>query len=253
MSILDARIDDLYKLPPDEFVAARTALAKTLSGDDTRRVKALTKPTIVPWSVNQVHWHVRDVYTRLLKAGEKLRDAQLSALKGRSADVRGATTAHRQAVADAVKAAGRLASAAGARPDPEPLARMFEALSLQPTPPEPHGRFTKLMQPQGFEALAGVAIAASPASERSEPEKPRSVAVTVSKTSTAAAAREARRREQEAILARRRHGEASKAAETKLAHAKTLEARARADWEHAKESLETAERTVSELRAHTPT
>ena len=106
---LDSRIDDLYKLPPDEFVSARTALAKSLTGEEARRVKALVKPTIVPWSVNQVSWHSRDVSSRLLKAGEKLRDAQLTALKGKASDVRGATTAHRQAVADAVKTASQLA------------------------------------------------------------------------------------------------------------------------------------------------
>jgi hypothetical protein len=35
---LDARIDGLYKLPPDEFVSARTALAKSLTGEEARRV-----------------------------------------------------------------------------------------------------------------------------------------------------------------------------------------------------------------------
>src|SRR5262249_9408341 len=127
----ESRIDDLYKLPPDEFVSARNALAKTLTGDDAKAVKALNKPTVLPWTVNQLYWHDRDVYTRLLKAGEKLRDAQLTALKGKSADVRSATNTHRQAVAQAVKAASELATAAGVHPDPDALARMFEAVSVQ--------------------------------------------------------------------------------------------------------------------------
>src|SRR5262249_47476711 len=146
---LESRIDELYKLPPDEFVPARTALAKSLTGDEAKQVKALTKPTIVPWSVNQVYWHARDVYTRLLKTGETLRDTQVAALKGRRSDVRSATTAHRQAIAEAVKAATNLASKSGAQPDPDLLARMFEAVSVQKTPPQPHGRFTKPLQPQG--------------------------------------------------------------------------------------------------------
>ena len=40
----DDKIDDLYKLPLAEFTAARNALAKSLSGDDAKRVKALAKP-----------------------------------------------------------------------------------------------------------------------------------------------------------------------------------------------------------------
>jgi hypothetical protein len=245
----DSRIDDLYKLPPDEFVSARTALAKSLTGDEAKRIKALTKPTIVPWSVNQVYWHARDVYTRLQKAGEKLRDAQLTALKGRESDVRGATTAHRQAVADAVKAASRLASASGTNPDPEALARTFEALSLQKTPPEQHGRFTKPLQPQGFEALAGVAIKAAPPSVRAPAGKePTHVHAVQKSTPTAAEARALRKLEAEAAAAARQHEAALKAAETKLSHAKFDEARTRGQWESSKKALEEAERALAELR-----
>jgi hypothetical protein len=251
---VDSRIDDLYQLPPDEFVPARTALAKSLTGEDAKRVKALVKPTIVPWTVNQVYWHARDVYTRLLKAGEKLRDAQLTALKGKASDVRGATTAHRQAVTEAVKTASQLASDAGARPDPEPLARMFEAVSLQKTPPEPHGRFTKPLQPQGFEALAGVAIQAVPPSMRAPAGKATPSAPTAEREQskpTAAESREIRRREQEAAFAARQHEAALKLAETKLSHARDAEAKSRADWERAKKELDQAERTFADLRRRT--
>jgi hypothetical protein len=246
---LDARIDDLYKLPQDEFVSARTALAKSLTGDEAKRVKALTKPTIVPWSVNQVYWHARDVYARLQKAGEKLRDAQLTALNGRESDVRGATIAHRQAVADAVKAASRLAAATGANPDSEGLARTFEALSLQKATSEPHGRFTKPLQPQGFEALAGVAIKSVPLSFPATVAKQPTVAHAAKRpTPNAAQARELRRREHEAAAAAREQAAALKGAETKLSHAKFVEARARAEWESSKKALEDAERAVVELR-----
>lgn len=239
MPTLDSRIDDLYKLPPDEFVPARTALAKSLTGNEAKAVKALTKPTIVPWAVNQVYWHARDVYTRMLKAGEKLRDAQLTALKGRASDVRGATTAHRQAVGEAAKAASRLATDAGAKPDPEQLARMFEAVSLQKTPPEPHGRFTRPIQPQGFEALAGVAIKAVPASRAAvEKEKEK-------------APREDASRAEERAAAARQHAAALKAAEKEVEHAQEAEVNARTAWERTRKALDEAERAVAALRAHT--
>jgi hypothetical protein len=244
---LESRIDDLYKLQPDEFVSARNALAKSLTGDEAKTVKALTKPTVVPWTVNQLYWHDRDVYTRLLKAGEKLREAQLTALKGKSSDVRSATNTHRQGVAEAVKAASELATAAGVHPDPDALARMFEALSVQKTPPEPHGRFTRTLQPQGFEALAGVDINAIPRSLR-EPAAKEAPHPAPSHKPTAAELREIRKREQEAEEAARKHAAAVKAAETRLSHAKTAEAKARVDWERSKTELDEAERALAELR-----
>ncbi len=36
MSALDAKIDDLYRLPLSEFTGARNALAKTLKGDERK-------------------------------------------------------------------------------------------------------------------------------------------------------------------------------------------------------------------------
>lgn len=249
---IDSRIDDLYKLAPDEFVAARTALAKSLTGEEARRVKALPKPTIVPWSVNQVFWHARDVYDRLLKAGEKLRDAQLTALKGRATDVRGATTVHRQAIADAVKAASRFATGAGAHPDAELLARMFEALSLQKTLAEPHGRFTKPLQPQGFEALAGVAIAAIPPATRPPARETAEAPASRPASPSAADAREIRRREHEAAVAARQHAAALKAADTRVSEARAAEAKARSEWDRSKKRLEEAEAIVANLHKQRP-
>ena len=128
---LDGKIDDLYRQPLDAFVTARNALAKTLTGDEAKRVRALVKPTVVPWAVNQVYWQARPTYDKLLKSGERLRAAQIASLEGRrGADVREAGDAHRAALADAVKAAERLAAASGAKPPADALMRTFETLSL---------------------------------------------------------------------------------------------------------------------------
>ena len=167
---IDAKIDDLYRQPLDGFVPARNALAKTLSGADATRVRALAKPTVVPWAVNQVYWHARHTYDRVIKSGERLRAAQIASLEGRrGTDVREAGEAHRRALADAVKEAEHLAAAAGASPAADALMRTFEALSLASGSPEPPGRLTKALQPSGFEALAGVQVKARPA----EPAKVR--------------------------------------------------------------------------------
>src|SRR5213083_1378005 len=122
MSALEAKIDDLYRQPLNDFTSARNALAKSLTGADAQRVRALAKPTVVPWAVNQVYWRARAAYDRLMKSGERLLTAQIAALEGRPADVRAASEAHRRAIADAVAEAERLAAPAGSKPSPEALA-----------------------------------------------------------------------------------------------------------------------------------
>ena len=137
MSALDGKIDDLYKLPLSEFTSARNALAKSLTGDEAKRIRALEKPTVVPWAVNQVYWRARSTSDRLMKSGEKLRAAQIAALEGKAADVRAAADAHRRAISEAVAEAERLAAASGAKPATDALARTFESLSLATSPPRP--------------------------------------------------------------------------------------------------------------------
>ena len=148
--------DDLYRLPPGQFTAARNALAKTLSGDAAREVRALKKPNAVAWSVNQLYFKARPVWDALMKAGDALRDAQLAALQGRKPDVRAATEKHREALSRAVKRAEDLARLMKVHPNADPLARMLDALSLASGTREDAGRFTDLIQPSGFDALAGV-------------------------------------------------------------------------------------------------
>ena len=60
MPSLDSRIDELYKGPLDTFTASRNALAKTLSGDEKKRVMALAKPQLIPGLVNHAYWQARD-------------------------------------------------------------------------------------------------------------------------------------------------------------------------------------------------
>lgn len=167
----DRQIDELFQLAPDEFTAARNALAKTLTGDAARDVKALKKPSAVAWAVNQLFWKARPLYDALMKAGHALRAAQIAALKGKKGDVRATTEKHRRAVADAVKRAQQIAAQAGVNPSTDHLARMLEALSLASAPAENTGRFTEVVLPSGFDALAGVKPVTPPPSSRDEAKK----------------------------------------------------------------------------------
>ena len=156
MKDIEERIDALYQLPLGEFTAARTALARSLAKEDAARVKKLQKPTAIPWLVNQLYWRAHPVFEQLQLAGRALRAAQIAALEGHSADVRKATDAHRSAVAAAVRRSAAFAAEAGLGSTAEPVARMLEAVSLAPLPPEHPGRFTEVIHPAAFEALAGV-------------------------------------------------------------------------------------------------
>jgi hypothetical protein len=222
VSDLDAQIDALYQLPPAGFTAARTALAKTLTGQAARHIKQLKKPTIVPWAVNQLYWNARPVYQRLLQRGQALRAAQLAALEGRTADVHRAAEAHRQAIAEAIRRAVELAAAADLKPDAEPLGRMFEALSLAPQAPSRAGRFSETLQPAGFEALAGV----TPAGRPTRPHDDEPYPTDGSAKRPPADQATQRRLERRAQLERRNAESALKTANRALEHARRAEARA---------------------------
>jgi len=254
MPTVDSSIDALYKGPLSEFVPARTRLAKTLAGPEAQRVKALKKPTLVPWTVNQVYWHARPVYDRLAKSGTALRSAQVEALSGRPANVRGATESHRKAIAEAVAEGSRLASRADAHPSAEELARLFGAVSLTPDLPEPPGRLVKALAPPGFEALAGIAIKPA-ARERSALPTARSApAATPSRPThvTPAPAMRAvesnRRREREQAAAERRKRAAIQKAETAVRRATAAEARTREAWERARDEQQNAANTLAAAR-----
>jgi len=261
---LDAQIDDLYKQPLADFTSARNALAKSLTGDEAKRVKALAKPTVVPWAANQVYWRARATYDRLLKSGERVRKAQIAALEGKAADVRSATDQHRRAVADAVKEAERLGAAAGVKPAPDALMRTFEALSLAPEPPESPGRLTDALQPSGFEALAGVSVSGTPAPRHGtakavpydrQTETGGGTAVGVRRGGTDAGGpraplqrgredtdrRDLKREREEAEAARKREAELKKA-DAAVARAEAHEKLARDTWERAHDALLEARR-----------
>jgi hypothetical protein len=111
--------DALYGLPLEEFVAERDALAKRLradgDGEAGARVKALRRPTIAAWAVNQaIRTQVKDA-RELDAAGAALRKAQTALLegKGKPADLRTATERERAAVDRLVDAARGLLSGSG--------------------------------------------------------------------------------------------------------------------------------------------
>jgi hypothetical protein len=163
----DAQLDRLFQLPLNEFTGARNALAKEL-GPEGADVRALQKPTLPAWAINQLFWRKRDVYNELIERAEDLRATHAAAVRGKSADLRGASKAHEEAVDQALKA-----TLAVLAEDGQPVTdatRQAISTTLRSLPgDEAPGRLTRQLQPRGFEMLAG---AASPGRIRVAPAPP---------------------------------------------------------------------------------
>ena len=72
---------ELYALPFDDFVAARTAAAKASAGSGKElpaAIKSLPKPSAAAWTVNMLAVHQPEVLAELAGLGEKMRTAQSS-------------------------------------------------------------------------------------------------------------------------------------------------------------------------------
>lgn len=72
-------VDELYALPLAQFTEARNALAKERRDPEIRRLK---KPTVSAWAVNQLARRREVDMQRLIRAGERLEQAQRRVVRG---------------------------------------------------------------------------------------------------------------------------------------------------------------------------
>lgn len=168
---LDDRIDQLYAGPAEEFIARRDALVKELKAakdkDGADTVKALRKPTVAAWAVNQLAHSARRDVAKLLDVGESLREAHEALADGKGdAGVRAATTKRRKLVADLTDRAVVLLGPSG-EAQREAISNTFDAAVADPDAgiSVQEGRLTKeLAAPSGFGA--GLVFATPPAPPR---------------------------------------------------------------------------------------
>ena len=112
--------EDLYGLPLSEFTAARNALAAELKkggdAESAATVKALKKPPVTAWAINQlVRAHPDDV-AALLDVGERLRRAQDAVMEGSDpAALRSAIADRRELVTDLARRAAEMLDKEGAK------------------------------------------------------------------------------------------------------------------------------------------
>jgi hypothetical protein len=178
----DREIDQLFELSPEEFTAARDRLAKELKagGDDegAAGVKALRRPTLPAWAVNQVVRRDRAGTDALLRAGDELRKIQRRALSGVSGGgLREAAEHRRRAVRALLKEAEDLLGEVGraTASTMEAIQATFEAASTD----EEAGRLLQEARlskefppPAGFGTVEGLSLVPVPSEPRRSSKQP---------------------------------------------------------------------------------
>ena len=175
---LEDDVDALFRLPLTEFISARKTLAARLKqgghSNEADRVKALVKPSISAWAVNQLYWQHREAFDRLIATGQRFRQAQSSRLAGKVADMRGQLDARREALSELSLLATALLRDAGHNPTPDTIRRItttLEAMSAYASLPDAlqPGRLTHDVDPPGFESLVSFVPGAAMPERKEKP------------------------------------------------------------------------------------
>jgi len=156
-------LDRLYAAPLDQFTDERNALVRKLRDegrrDDAEAVRALRKPSVPVWVLNQLARERPDDVRALVAAAERLSKGAMDA----DADLRESL----DALVDAVP---RLLEDAGRRPTDGTVDRVAAMLRAAAANPDARadlaaGRLTSEPEQSGFEAMLGAAAAPPPARE----------------------------------------------------------------------------------------
>jgi len=242
---VDPEAEALYGLPLEEFTKARDGLAraKAKAGDKEggAAVKALRKPSVAAWALNQLARRYPEDVAALLEAGERLRRAQTAALEGGDpAELREAgrvEAAEVQALAGQARSILADAGRGGSPTQEERLGTTLRAAAVDPEASDllRRGVLTTDLSPAGFGFGVGdeddvsvvpsdfrASIRNSPAttheSQREERERARQ-----RKAELREAEAEASRLRREADEAERRAAAARKAAEEAAARVEALQ------------------------------
>jgi len=95
---------ELFRVDPNDFVARRTELVRELRGrgekDQAAEIKALRRPTVPVWALNQVASEQNELVEQLMTTAAAARAAQQALLEGNAADdFRSALARRREAMA----------------------------------------------------------------------------------------------------------------------------------------------------------
>ena len=267
-SKLEDDVDVLYSLPLAEFTAARNTLAGRLKkegrGNEADFVKALGKPSVTAWAVNQLYWKHREAFNRLIATGDRFRQAQTSRSAKKVAEMRGALDTRREALSHVSELATALLREAGHNPTPDTMFRVtttLQALSVYasiPDGPRP-GRLTQDVDPPGFESLTSLIPSSSVSERTKEParvtrsEELGRALSTRQKTESAATARQLKETRQASIAAAKAVVQEAKAtlieARGRAQQLEIVQKKAHIDAKNAEKDKREAEERFEEARA----
>jgi hypothetical protein len=253
---VDPEVEGLYGLPLDEFTKARDTLARARAKEQGKEagaaVKALKKPSVVAWALNQLARQRPEEVEALLDAGARLRRAQTAAVEGGDPDeLREATKAEVAEVQALAGQARSILAETGRGGSPTQEDRLATTLRAAAVDAEGgdllrRGVLTAELSPAGFgfgvadtadEALASLSLTSSrPAGTTQRKQK--------------AEAEEARKSEEAAERRRRRELETELRAAREQAHRLEREAeKAEAAARQAREAADAAAARVAEIEA----
>ncbi len=228
--------DLLYGLPLGEFTDARNAAAKELRDrglrDEADAVKALAKPSVAAWAVNQLTRRRHADLDEFLDASVAARDAQLSG----SADARDAVQHQRRALETLVRAAREELGGEASESVLTRIRQTLEAAAVDDAAAEAvrAGRLDKELEPAGFGTLAAHAPKPAARGKRAAPKRETSAAAKRALAEARARLRDAEEEHRAAL------------AEERQAHKRWQETQR--DAEQAAERVETARASLDALR-----
>ena len=158
----ESDVDALFRLPLAEFTGARNALAAQLKKDgrgaEAADVKALGKPSVSAWAVNQLYWNHREAFDKLIASGERFHKAQSARSGAKVTDMRAAMDARREALTTLSDLAAQVLRDGGHSPSPDTIHRItttLEGVSAYASRDDgPQlGRLTHDIDPPGFESF----------------------------------------------------------------------------------------------------
>jgi hypothetical protein len=264
----EAAIGELFREPPEDFVATRNALVKRLKAagerDQAARIAALRRPSVVDWALNTVALTHGDVVAQFLAAATAARKAQAAAVEGRrGADLRGAVGKLRESTGKVARLADDVlvAGGKGTGTQSSVVTSRLAAVATNPVLGEQLRGGRLGSGDAGTEDLfADLEPAAKPTRERRPPPKAKEPvappkggpdereltrAVTVAERAESSSRAAADR-----AAARLRRADAEVAeAERRLAKAQKARATASAEHDKLADAAETATRAVSDARA----
>jgi hypothetical protein len=257
--LVEQAAEELYGLLPGEFTRARDARAKQLRGQGEREaaaaVKALKRPTVAAWALNQLSRRRADELGELLAAGEQLRSAQEELLGGgeRSA-FQDAAAKERALVAKLSADATAVASEAGERAGGlrEKVSETLHAAALDEETAEELRAGRLVREREAIGGFAGTAVPTARASGGSDPapsapsRAPRRPKRERREVGTGAAEKAARK--QRLTVARTDERHARRELEAAERAVQNAQGRAEAAEAHAREASERARTTAERLK-----